>query len=184
MRFSAPGFWNRACLILALAFIAFLPAHPAFALNCVEYVRKVSGLDLEGDAWKWWSAANGRYERGHTPKENAILVFDHSGIMEHGHVAIVAKVMNDRLITINHANWAHYHSLKGHISTGVMVQDVSDKNDWSEVKVMDEASQSFGRSNRTLGFIYGGSKAAAGAVVADNDDSGAETGKIKDIDNE
>ena len=189
MRFSARRLCARLSarfghmsLVLTFASLALFPAKPASAMNCVEYVRKVTGVDLEGDAWKWWNAASGRFDRGHAPKENAILVFDHTGVMEHGHVAVVAHVMNDRLITINHANWAHFHSLKGHVSTGVMVQDVSDKNDWSEVKVMDEASQSFGRSNRTLGFIYAGKNANPGAEIADNQPG--DDRKIKDVDNE
>ncbi len=178
---------RRRRLELAVAVMLMVGfSSPAFALNCVEYVRKVSGLAISGDAWQWWNGANGRYERGHAPKENAIMVFDRTPSMEHGHVAVVSRLMNPRLITINHANWAHLRSLKGHVSTGIMVQDVSDRNDWSEVRVWDESSQSFGRSNRILGFVY--SKPGEAPIVADNFDEGASSGEapksIKDIDNE
>ena len=143
-----------------------LLAGEAHALNCVEYVRRVSGMDVSGDGWQWWENSNGRYEHGHAPKEGAVLVFDRTPTMEHGHVALVTKQLDARLITITHANWSHYHSLKGHVSSGVMVQDVSDHNDWTEVKVWDEASQSFGRSNRILGFVY--NKPGAATMVAQN----------------
>ncbi len=136
-------------------------------------------MDISGDGWQWWANAEGLYERGHEPKENAIMVFGRTPSMDHGHVAIVSRILNSRLITVNHANWAHLRSLKGHVNTGVMVQDVSDKNDWSEVRVMDESSQSYGRENRILGFVY--NKPGKGSVVAENGDSDS---KIKDIDNE
>jgi hypothetical protein len=69
-----------------------------------------------------------------------------------------------------------------------MVQDVSEKNDWSQVKVMDEASHAFGRTNQVLGFIYGGKSAnpieVADAADGADDDEKPETGKILAIDNE
>ena len=176
---------RRLRLAAVVTLMLSMLSGPCFALNCVEYVRKVSGLDISGDAWEWWGNAGGRYERGHLPKESAILVFDHTGSMEHGHVAVVSKLMNPRLITINHANWAHLRSLKGHISTGVMVQDVSDRNDWSEVKVWDESSQSFGRSNRILGFVYNAPGRTGDDMVADNDSRHEEAeATVRDIDNE
>ncbi len=172
---------HAAVIVLMLSLLS----GPCFALNCVEYVRKVSGLNISGDAWEWWQNANGAYQRGHVPKESAIMVFDHTASMEHGHVAIVSKVMNPRLIAVNHANWAHLRSLKGHVSTGVLVQDVSEKNDWSEVKVMDEASHAFGRSNRILGFVYNVPGKTGDDMVADNAGSkDAAEPVIKDVDNE
>jgi hypothetical protein len=170
--------------LLMIALLVFgTVSSPAFALNCVQYVRKVSGMDISGNGWQWWENASGVYERGHTPKENAIMVFDHTPSMEHGHVAIVSKILNSRLITVNHANWAHLRSLKGHVNTGVMVQDVSDRNDWSSVRVMDQGTQSYGRENPVLGFVY--NKPGQGAMVADNlnlDDDAPTS--IKDVDNE
>jgi surface antigen len=181
MHFLRRQFWLLPLLVLSLGMVS----GSAYALNCVEYVRKVSGLDISGDAWEWWGGANGKYERGHVPKEKAILVFNRTGAMEHGHVAIVSSILNSRLITITHANWARFRSLKGHVSSGVLVQDVSEKNDWSEVKVMDEASHAFGRTNQILGFVYGG-KATGSTEVAEADtlDDKPEDGKILDIDNE
>ena len=177
---------SRFRLATVVVMLLSMVSGPCFALNCVEYVRKVSGLAISGDAWQWWSNAGGRYERGHVPKESAILVFDHTGSMEHGHVAIVSHLMNPRLITINHANWARMRSLKGHVSTGVLVEDVSDKNDWTEVKVWDESSQSFGRSNHILGFVYNAPGKTGDDLVAENlsGDGAATESAIKDIDNQ
>jgi len=33
-----------------------------------------SGIALRGDAWTWWDAAAGRYERGHAPRSGSVLV--------------------------------------------------------------------------------------------------------------
>jgi surface antigen len=142
-------------------------------------------MDVSGDGWQWWSHSDGRFEHGHAPKESAVMVFDRTDSMEHGHVAIVSHIMNPRLITINHANWARFRGHRGAISTGVMVQDVSDKNDWSEVKVWDEGSRSFGRSNHILGFVYNRPGSSDGSMVAEATKQAAEPDNgIKDIDNE
>ena len=50
--------------------------------------------------------------------------------MPMGHVAVVSEVVSDREIKIDHANWH-----RNRISLGMSVIDVSDKNDWSRVKV-------------------------------------------------
>jgi hypothetical protein len=54
-----------AALLLLLA----LPTPSAFAnyLNCVQYVRQVSQIDISGNAWMWWNNAKGRYNIGHHP---------------------------------------------------------------------------------------------------------------------
>jgi hypothetical protein len=33
-------------------------------MECVPYARRVSGIELTGDAYLWWNEAAGRYERG------------------------------------------------------------------------------------------------------------------------
>jgi len=129
-------------------------AQPAKAWNCVQFMHQVSTLKLSGDAWKWWSNAAGHYDRGHAPVEKAVLVFDHTKRMVHGHVAIVAKQLNNRMIEIDHANWSIGHWGRGKISRNVRVQDVSDKNDWSMVEVWNELDNCWGRPYKTLGFIY------------------------------
>ena len=187
------GVSSRSRLRFLPVFVPILVtmAGPVYALNCVEYARKTSGLNISGDAWQWWGGANGHYARGHAPQPNAIMVFDRTPSMDHGHVAVVSKIMNDRLITINHANWAHARSMKGQVSTGVMVQDISEKNDWTEVKVWDEGSRSFGRGNRILGFVYNAHAPAIDTAdkIAENVSEPQGEGRhgsqpVQDIDNE
>jgi len=147
-------FRNLSIGLVATGFIFAGAAQPAKAWNCVQFVHQVSTLKLSGDAWKWWSNAVGHYDRGHAPVEKAVLVFDHTKRMVHGHVAIVAKQVNKRMIEIDHANWSIGHWGRGKISRNVRVQDVSDKNDWSMVEVWNELDNCWGRPYKTLGFIY------------------------------
>jgi surface antigen len=64
-----------------------------------------------------------------------------------GHVAVVSEVVSDREIRIDHANWR-----PSQISLGMAVIDVSDKNDWSAVRVESQPN-SFGRVYPIDGFI-------------------------------
>src|SRR3954468_17951897 len=87
-----------AALLLAVA----LPAPSAFAsfLNCVQYVRHVSQIDLSGNAWMWWINAKGRYNIRHRPARNSVLVFQRTKAIPAGHVAIVREVVDRRTILI------------------------------------------------------------------------------------
>lgn len=128
--------------------------------NCVSYARQETRLELAGDAWRWWSAANGRLERGGRPAEGVVLVFKSSGSMTHGHVAIVAAVHDERTILLRHANWSSNRGGKGRISTEY-ARDVSVANDWSMVRIEHRPSQSYGRSYPTYGFIMPERRVAA-----------------------
>jgi surface antigen len=140
---------NRARLAGWVA-LGLLIAAPADALQCVPYARAASGIQLTGDAWKWWNAAAGVYERGHAPRIGAVMVFRKFGKMRLGHVAVVAKIVNAREVLVDHANWAH-----GDISTMVAVRDMSRHNDWSQVQVWSADIRDFGtHAYPTYGFIY------------------------------
>jgi surface antigen len=128
--------------------------NPAKAWNCVQFVHQVSSFNISGDAWKWWNAALGHYNRGRLPRHQAVLVFDHTSRMTHGHVALVAKVIDKREIEIDHANWSIGRYGHGEIARNVRVQDVSAQNDWSSVRVWNSVDECWGRPYRTLGFIY------------------------------
>ncbi|KAF0224434.1 MAG: hypothetical protein FD176_1190 [Rhodospirillaceae bacterium] len=147
---------RKGLLALVTAVVLSTLAVPAQALQCVPYARQISGIDLQGDAWKWWSAAAGRYDRGRTPQMDAVMVFGRQGSMRYGHVSVVSKVVNSRMILVDHANWAPMRSAgRGAITRLVPVLDVSDKNDWSKVRVWYEPSSSFGsKVYRTDGFVY------------------------------
>ncbi|WP_254432473.1 CHAP domain-containing protein [Magnetospirillum sp. SS-4] len=133
-----------------------LPFDAKAAMQCVAYAREVTGLDLRGDAWKWWEAAHGVYDRGRAPRDGAVLVFNRQGRMVYGHVAVVRKLINSRKVLIDHANWAPLRtSGRGKIVEAVPMIDVSPKNDWSQVRVWYPPAASFGdRVYKTQGFIY------------------------------
>jgi surface antigen len=150
---------QRAALALMVA-VGLMGALPAQALQCVPYARAASGIDLRGDAWRWWNAAAGVYDRGHAPKLGAVMVFRKYGKMRLGHVAVVQHVVNGREILIDHANWGP-RGAKGRVMKMVSVRDVSPHNDWSQVKVWNVNTEDYGtRTYPTYGFIYprGGAK--------------------------
>ncbi|CAH2603584.1 CHAP domain-containing protein [Rhodovastum atsumiense] len=123
------------------------------ALQCVPYARAVSGIAITGNAVTWWDQAAGVYERGHRPEPGAVLNFRANSNMRLGHVAVVRRVVNNRQIEIDHANWTW--SGKGNITRGVQVIDVSGRNDWSAVRVeLGQSSGNFGAIYATYGFIY------------------------------
>jgi surface antigen len=134
---------------LALATIA-TPASARF-YQCVAYAREATGVAIRGNANTWWSQADGKYARGKAPKPGAILAFKSMRGMPMGHVAVVAKVIGDRELLLDHANW----SRRGKVERGVRAVDVSPEGDWSQVRVWFAGIGDLGkRTNPTSGFIY------------------------------
>lgn len=122
-------------------------------LQCVPFARAASGIELKGDAVNWWDAAAGVYERGHRPEAGAVLNFRANSNMRLGHVAVVKHIVNSREIEIDHANWAW--SGKSNITRNVAVIDVSERNDWTAVRVaLGGGGGDFGSVYSTYGFIY------------------------------
>ncbi|MDB5453812.1 MAG: hypothetical protein JWO33_2390, partial [Caulobacteraceae bacterium] len=77
------------------------------AWQCVPFARMVSGIQIFGDAWTWWGqASSGKYPTGFAPASGAVLVFKPQGAMRLGHVAVVSKVVTERVIQVTHANWS------------------------------------------------------------------------------
>ncbi|NFV78970.1 CHAP domain-containing protein [Magnetospirillum aberrantis SpK] len=146
-------FW---LLIASAAALTVAAITPASAIQCVQYAREASGINLKGDAWKWWNAASGLYDRGRNPRDGAVLVFTRQGSMRYGHVSVVTRVLSNRLVLVDHANWAPVRSSgRGAITTAVPVLDVSPKNDWTQVRVWYPPSNDFGsRVYRTEGYVY------------------------------
>jgi surface antigen len=118
-------------------------------MSCVPYARSESGITLAGNAWQWWDHAEGVYQRGMVPEPGSVLNFRANGRMRLGHVAVVSKVINDREIEVDHANWGG----EG-IMHNVPVVDVSENNDWTAVRVGLGRGDSFGSVYPTYGFIY------------------------------
>ena len=142
--------------VILLAVLLFAPTmvQARSTLQCVPFARQVSGIDIRGNAKTWWGQAEGRYDRGQAPREGAVLAMPGSGRMRLGHVAMVSKIVNDREILLTHANWSH----RGGIERDVRAIDVSDKGDWSRVRIWYAGNGDLGTSSYPVsGFIYPGS---------------------------
>ena len=123
-------------------------------ISCVPYARSVTGMAISGNGRDWWNNAAGRYARSSRPETGAILSFPSSGGMRSGHVAVVSRVINGRLIEIDHANWGGPGISRGSVMHGVDVMDVSPGNDWTQVRVqVGHSNEQFGREYPTHGFI-------------------------------
>lgn len=124
---------------------------PRKPLQCVPYARMVSGIELRGDAKTWWESAAGRFRRGQQPAPGAVLVMKGSSKTPHGHVGVVTKILNEREILIDHANWLNNRKI--HLATPVI--DVSPNNDWTAVRVWYTPGAHYGAHvYPTDGFIY------------------------------
>jgi hypothetical protein len=145
----------RIAVIPLLTLLGYINAPNARAWDrgpqCVPFARTLSSIRLFGDAWRWWSAATGHYDRGVTPQAGSVLSFRADARMPLGHVAVVTRVINTREIEVDHANW----SLPGAITREVPVLDVSTNNDWTMVRVGLYEHDRFGAAYATNGFIYG-----------------------------
>lgn len=138
---------------VVLALFAALAPSPASAQywQCVGYAREITGVAIRGNANTWWGQAEGRYERGKTPRPGAVLAFKSIPGMPAGHVAVVSEVVNDRELLLTHANW----SRGGQVERNVRAIDVSEAGDWSAVRVWYGPLGGLGtRTNPTFGFIY------------------------------
>ena len=123
--------------------------------QCVPFARLISGIQIFGDAWTWWSQASGRYETGETPQAGAVLCFRPTGHMRLGHVAVVSQVLTDRIIQVTHANWSLINGSRGQVERDVTVVDVSAQGDWSQVRVWYNPLGGLGGTTYpTYGFIY------------------------------
>ena len=124
-------------------------------LQCVPYARRVSGIQIYGDAHTWWNQAAGRYSRGNQPRIGAVLAFRPSGNMRLGHVAAVSRVVDSRTVLLRHSNWSPIDGRRGQIEDNVRAVDVSPENDWSEVRVWFAPIQGLGTTHWPAhGFIY------------------------------
>jgi hypothetical protein len=123
---------------------------PDHRLNCVAYVRERSGFAIQGDAHLWWEHAEGTYDRAPSPSENAVMVFAATRSMRKGHVAVVTKLVSDRQIIVDHANWMR----DGRVYLNMPVMDVSPDNDWSQVRVWNARDGQWGsRVYPIRGFV-------------------------------
>ena len=150
-----------ACLTALAAMLTATPAAAANYLQCVPFARAESGVEIRGNAGTWWAQAAGQYDRGDEPREGAVMAFAGTRGMPIGHVAVVKKIVGDREILIDHANWSPINGRRGQIERNVRVVDVSKAGDWSMVRVWYAPIGDLGlRANPVQGFIYPGSGSA------------------------
>lgn len=129
--------------------VAYATANkPKGRIWCVPFARTVSGVEIKGNANTWWKKAAGVYERGQTPKIGAVMSFAATKSMPMGHVAVVSKVVSEREVLVDQANWE-----RNRITQDTLVVDVSEKGDWSLVRVASVGG-TLGRTNPVNGFIY------------------------------
>ncbi len=115
---------------------------------CVPFAREVTGINLQGNAKTWWDKAENVYPKGQKPVVGSVLNFRSTKSMPMGHVAVVSKVISQRKILIDHANWQ-----RNKVSLNMAVIDVSARNDWSAVRV-ETLPNTLGSVYPTYGFIY------------------------------
>ena len=128
-----------------------VPTAAQARLQCVPFARQMSGIEIRGNAETWWGQAAGKYDRGQAPVEGSVLAMPGTRKMPMGHVAMVSKVVSDREVLLTHANW----SRPGMIERNVRAIDVSEKGDWSAVRVWHAGSGQLGITTYpAMGFIY------------------------------
>lgn len=142
--------------------------------QCVPFARAASGIQIFGDAWTWWEQAAGRYRRGEVPKIGAVIVFAKTARLPLGHVAVVSRVVERRVLMLTHANWSRQNGERGHTEQDVTLYDVSPANDWSDVKVWYRDNEGLGGTVFPVkGFIYADGKPAPELTARNPDYVGA-----------
>lgn len=118
-------------------------------LTCAPFARELSGIALYGEAASWWDGAAGRYGRGSRPEVGGVLVFRRSSRLPSGHVSVVSRVINARQIEVIQANW-----VPEQLDQDQLVVDVSERNDWTEVRVWYPPTNQIGSSTYgAYGFV-------------------------------
>jgi surface antigen len=154
------AFARRAALLALLPLAACgtarvaAPGREGGGWSCVPYARARSGIQLSGDAWRWWEEAAGRYERGRAPRPGSVLVLARTARLPQGHVAVVSRIVSARELRVDHANWGSGAG-KGRVARDQPVRDVSPRNDWSLVRVWYPPRGDWGATVwPALGFVH------------------------------
>jgi surface antigen len=128
--------------------------------QCVPFARRASGVNIRGDAHTWWDQARKKYETDDEPRRGAVMVMrGRNNSTNRGHVAVVRKLLSERQLTVDHANWAN----KEEVQIDTPVLDVSEDNDWSRVRVWNVEGGHFGGHVYSVqGFILPEKRESAG----------------------
>jgi surface antigen len=139
-------------------------------LQCVPYARAHSSIKIYGDAYTWWDQAGGKYPRGVAPEPGAVMVLNNYAGATRAHVAVVRGLVSAREIRVDHANWLD----DGSVYVNDPVEDVSDANDWSLVRVFNLKTGGWGsRVYPVQGFIGGSDAGDKPDLVAGGANPGA-----------
>jgi hypothetical protein len=138
-------------------------------LQCVPYARAHSDVKIYGDAYTWWDQAKGKYPRGPAPEPGAVMVLDNYAGPDRAHVAVVRRLVSAREIRVDHANWLD----DGSIYVNDPVEDVSDANDWSLVRVFNLKTAAWGGKVYPVEGFIGGKADKGSDLVAGGTSPGA-----------
>lgn len=122
--------------------------------ECVPYARRVSDIEIYGDAHTWWQQAQGKYMRGHVPAPGAVLVLARTARLPRGHLAVVTDYMNPREIMVTQTNWGNSYFTRRVTYERLKAQDASPGNDWTKIRFWNHEHQAYGSSYPAYGFIY------------------------------
>lgn len=118
--------------------------------QCVPHARKISNIQIRGDAWTWWTSAKGNYTRASAPQIGSVLVLSKSDRLRLGHLAVVTHVVGSRKILVEHANWLN----RGQVHKHQLVVDISSRGDWSAVRLWHTPSRTLGITTYPVsGFV-------------------------------
>lgn len=123
------------------------------AEQCVPFARRISGIQIYGNAHTWWHKASPE-KRSKQPKEGAVLVLAKSRRLRLGHLAVVKDILSDREIEVTHSNWGNSRKKRRIIYERHRVQDLSKRNDWSRARFWNPHHNSWGLPYEVSGFIY------------------------------
>lgn len=157
-RFFRPAFFALAALLL-LQGCAFsgnnASGYRKFSREeCVPYARRVSGVQIYGNAHTWWEQAAGNYARGNTPAPGAVLVLAKTSRLRYGHLAVIKDIYDPRTVEVTHTNWGDDWFSRRITYESLRVQDVSAANNWTSVRFWNRETGGFGAAYAAYGFIY------------------------------
>jgi len=138
-------------------------------LQCVPYARAHSDVKIFGDAYTWWDKAEGKYPRGAAPEPGAVMVLNNYAGPDRAHVAVVSKLVSGREIRVDHANWLD----DGSVYVNDPVEDVSEANDWSLVRVFNLKTDAWGGKVYPVQGFIGGKADGHNDLVAGGANPGA-----------
>jgi surface antigen len=147
-------------------------------LQCVPYARAHSSVKIYGDAYTWWDQASGKYPRGAQPEPGAVMVLNNYAGNDRAHVAVVRRLVSGREIRVDHANWLD----DGSIYVNDPVEDVSEANDWSLVRVFNLKTGGWGAKLYPVQGFIGGTPQEQPDLVASGSNPGAAPGATALVD--